>query len=42
MRVEQIAIPAVRLLAKRPRLAHALFRLTNDESPFDLDYSVDP
>ncbi|MCU1389824.1 MAG: Cytochrome, partial [Ilumatobacteraceae bacterium] len=42
VRVEQIAIPAVRLLAKRPRLAHALFRLTNDESPFDLDYSVDP
>ena len=42
MRVEQIAIPAVRLLAKRPRLARVLFRLTNDESPFDPDYSVDP
>jgi cytochrome P450 len=42
MRVEQIAIPAVRLLANRPRLAHALFRLTNDESPFDPDYYVDP
>ncbi len=42
MRIEQIAIPAVRLLAKRPRLAHALFRLTHDESPFDPDYYVDP
>jgi pimeloyl-[acyl-carrier protein] synthase len=42
MRIEQIAIPAVRLLANRPRLAHALFRLTNDESPFDPDYYVDP
>jgi len=30
------------MLAKRPRLAHALFRLTNDESPFDPDYYVEP
>ena len=42
MRIEQIALPAVRLLANRPRLAHALFRLTQDESPFDPDYYVDP
>ena len=42
VRIEQIAIPAVRLLAHRPRLAHALFRMTNDESPFDPDYYVDP
>ena len=42
MRIEQIAIPAVRFLANRPRLAHALFRLTHDESPFDPDYYVDP
>ena len=42
MRIEQIALPAVRLLANRPRLAHALFRLTHDESPFDPDYYVDP
>jgi hypothetical protein len=42
MRIEQVAIPAVRQIAKRPKLAHALFRLTNDESPFDPDYYVDP
>lgn len=42
VRIEQIAIPAVRLLANRPRIAHALFRLTKDESPFDPNYYVDP
>ncbi len=42
MRIEQIAIPAVRFLANRPRLAGAMFRLTNDESPFDPDYYVNP
>lgn len=42
MRIEQIAIPAVRMLANRPKLAHALFRMTGDESPFDPDYYVDP
>jgi cytochrome P450 len=42
MRIEQIAIPAVRFLANRPRLARAVFRLTNDESPFDPDYYVNP
>ncbi len=42
MRIEQIAIPAVRFLANRPRLAGAMFRLTNDVSPFDPDYYVNP
>jgi hypothetical protein len=42
MRIEQVALPAMRMLANRPRLAHALFRLTNDESPFDPGYYVDP
>ncbi len=42
MRIEQIAIPAVRQLSRRPKLARALFRLTNDESPFEPSYYVDP
>ena len=42
MRIEQIAIPAVRQLASRPRIARVLFRLTHDENPFDPAYYVDP
>jgi len=42
MRVEQVAYPVLRRIAKYPRLTRTLFRCSGYESPFDPEYSVDP
>ena len=42
MRVEQIAFPVIRQIAKRRRLAKVVFGLVGTENPFDPDFYIDP
>jgi cytochrome P450 len=42
MRVEQIAFPVIRQIAKRPRLAKTVFRLVRTENPFDPAFYANP
>lgn len=42
MRVEQVAIPLVRQIAKRERLGKALFRLVRTDNPFSAEAYADP
>ena len=42
MRVEQIVFPAIRQIAKRPRLTRAMFRFSHYDNPFDPAFYVDP
>lgn len=42
MRVEQIAFPVIRQIAKRTRLAKVVFGLAGTENPFESDFYIDP
>jgi cytochrome P450 len=42
MRVEQVAFPVIRQIAKRTRLAKVVFGLVGTENPFDPGFYIDP
>jgi cytochrome P450 len=42
MRVEQVAFPVIRQIAKRTRLAKVVFGLVGTENPFDPEFYIDP
>jgi hypothetical protein len=42
MRVEQIAFPVIRQIAKRTRVAKVVFGLVGTENPFEPEFYIDP
>ncbi len=42
MKVEQIAFPVIRQIAKRTRLAKAVFGLVGTDNPFEPEFYIDP